>query len=66
MTKISKILENLKLINYKFDEEANIIVSSTDDVHQVIELVNINSELEKNNIDYEVDKYNNILLTMDK
>ena len=63
MTKISKILDSLKLINYKFDEEANIIMPSTDDVHQVIELVNIDIALNENNIDHEVDKHNNIHLS---
>ncbi len=62
MQEISKILKSLKLINYKFDEEENVIVSSSDNIHQVIELVNINVALDKNDIDYEVDKYNNIHL----
>ena len=64
MSEISEIIQKLTLINYKFNAEENIFTSSTDDVHQVIELVNINVELDKYNIDYKIDQYNNIHLNI--
>lgn len=62
MKDISKILKELNLLNYKFHKKENIIKPGIDNVYQIIELVNINAVLEKNNIKYNIDKYNNIHL----
>ncbi len=64
MSEITEIIKKLTLINYKFNAKENIFTSSTDDVHQVIELVNINVELDKYNIDYQIDQHNNIHLNI--
>ncbi len=52
---ISNIMKNMKLINYKFDKEINMIYSKQDNTHQVVELVNIYTQLDKNNISYTID-----------
>jgi len=64
MTDISTILDKLNLVNYKFNEEENTFISTTDDVHRVIELVNIDIELDKNAIAHEIDENSNIHLNL--
>ena len=64
MSEISSILKELNLINYTFDEEENIFTSQSDNIYQIIELVTINNELDKNDIDYNIDKDNNIHLNI--
>lgn len=64
MKNISQIVKELNLVNYKFDEKNNIINAGLNNVYQMIELVNINMELDKNNIKFKVDKNNNICLNI--
>lgn len=62
MEDISDLLKNLNLVNYKFDEEENIIFSRNNNAQQIVELVDINKELDENNINYIIDKDCNFLI----
>ena len=62
MEDISDLLKNLNLVNYKFDEEENIIFSRNNNAQKIVELVDINKELDENNINYIIDKDCNFLI----
>lgn len=65
-TIINNILSSIKSVHYKFDDEALIIKNKCNGCSMSIsELIDITMELNKKNINYEVDEDENICIITD-
>jgi len=61
---INQMLSNLKCLSYKFNQENGIIENSHSgsSIHQTIELSDIIQELNAQNVKYDIDENENILI----
>lgn len=61
---INQILSELKCLSYTFNEAKGIIENSHSgsSIHQIIELTDIIQELNTQNVKYDVDEVENIIL----
>ena len=59
-----ELLKNIKALNYNFDSTKNVFLKKKNksDFYISKDLLTVTDILEKNNIEYQVDKDNNIII----